>query len=1584
MPKATNPTNPKNIMWKKIIRGVVAMLLVLTAVTGARAQTYSNAVMALNPVAYWPLQETAQPPFGAYIATNIGTAGAAGNGFYQTWFQPWNTGTNTLYYQTNNIQHAAGAIGDGDTALQCTRSTAGAGGYVVFPRATNGVPNPTLALQPPFSIELWVKPSSTTTAVMPIVNQGRIPTQLDAGYDYASTNWTGFGIGQYGTIFFFATYNARGGDSTKQELDVTLIQNQWQHLVITFNGTNQTWFKNGVQAATRTIPGSAANAKGELYVPDPTSPLLIGTGSLLGAGNGGSEYAGNIDEVAIYTNILDSTAIASHYSAASATDATYKNAVLADNPTIYVRLGEPAFLSSSYPSPNTYPVANNYGVIGVAGNGYYQPGTVPGVAGPQFSGFGSSSRSVAINGHSGAVDVGAGSLPGELNPTNFAPMTVAAWFQANPADAPGRFQEIVGHGNSSWRIAMDATAAGARFNPGNGPELQFANSPDILTNGCLVNDGRWHFVAGVSDGTNDFLYLDGIPAKSGSAVGSITSSTLDALIGGDPAFLVPVFNGTSTSQPRYFDGQIAHVAFFTNALGSNQIQQIYAAAGVPPYVWKQPASQTNNAGANVTVTAGARGSAPLAYQWYQNGSPLALQTNANLGFTPVATNNAGNYYLVVTNAYGSATSSVVSLTIFGPPVILQQSLTDMQVFAGTSPTLTVTAVGAQPLRYQWTLNGGAINGATNSSYTVTNAQTSATYGCTVTNIVGATPISAVSLTVLADPTAPYPVKVLADGPVAYFRLDESSGTTAYDYAGGNNAAYTNVNLGQPGYNSTASVPSDPGETSVLFGAGGNNSFAGNVPPYLNFGMTNGGNAAFSVEAWFTEYVFANGGNAIVALGYGNGGEQFVLDSGNGANGTLRFFVRNAAGTVSAASSSYAPVNDGKWHHAVGVCDEAGGHVYLYMDGALLASGTITASSGILNSTFPLSIGARESANSNPVNYDFQFIGAIDDVAIYNKALSAAQVLSHYYSSGVAPLITQLVPVNETTNQGGTATFSVTAVGTSPLSYQWFDNNGTPISYGTNTTLNVTNVQQSQAGSYSVTVSNPYGTATTNANLTVDLGPPQIVVDLQPTSLTTYAGTPNTFSVTVSGSIPFAYQWYQNGSVIAGATSSSYTFAVLTGTNTYYCGVTNSFSVSQAGGPTYSSTATVVGIAAPTLNPTNFTYHTKITFPGYNRPETLADFPVLVKFGTNVPGFAYPQLASATGGDLRFTDASGTRVIPHEIDEWIPGDTSTVWVQVPRLSGTNDFIWAYWGNPADTTLPASSTNGAVWLPAAFEALPQFDLVWHLKEIALPFADSTLQHPATNGVAPVSTNGIVGHGGFLGGGSFLDAGVINLSDAFTLNAWLNLAPGVSDIQTVWANKVGGSGVNGIALFVNTYLTSDQKIHLETGNGTASREATSAAGAVSPGQWHLLAAVVDRAAGSARLFVDGVDATASGAIRTDFANTNDVLLGRFADANFGFHGQLDEVRIQAGTNSANWVWASYMTAAANSTFENYATVVSSAVTITYQVSGGNLLLTWSQGTLQSASQVSGPYADIPGATSGYSVPLSGAGKFYRVKVR
>jgi hypothetical protein len=76
--------------------------------------------------------------------------------------------------------------------------------------------------------------------------------------------------------------------------------------------------------------------------------------------------------------------------------------------------------------------------------------------------------------------------------------------------------------------------------------------------------------------------------------------------------------------------------------------------------------------------------------------------------------------------------------------------------------------------------------------------------------------------------------------------------------------------------------------------------------------------------------------------------------------------------------------------------------------------------------------------------------------------------------------------------------------------------------------------------------------------------------------------------------------------------------------------------------------------------------------------------------------------------------------------------------------------------------------------------------------------------------------------------------------------------------------------------------------------------------------------------------------------------------------------------------------MTVAQNNSLESYSPIVSSAVTLTFTVSGGNLILTWPQGTLQSAGSVTGTYGDLPSATSPYSVPLTGPQQFYRVRVR
>ena len=117
-------------------------------------------------------------------------------------------------------------------------------------------------------------------------------------------------------------------------------------------------------------------------------------------------------------------------------------------------------------------------------------------------------------------------------------------------------------------------------------------------------------------------------------------------------------------------------------------------------------------------------------------------------------------------------------------------------------------------------------------------------------------------------------------------------------------------------------------------------------------------------------------------------------------------------------------------------------------------------------------------------------------------------------------------------------FSASADGTAPLSYQWYFNTNTALSGQTATNLTLANVQGTNAGSYSVRVSNAGGNITsTQAVLTV-LQPPSITTPPQDQSVVESNAV--TFSVTVTGTAPLTYQWFFNTNTpIPNATNASY-------------------------------------------------------------------------------------------------------------------------------------------------------------------------------------------------------------------------------------------------------------------------------------------------------------------------------------------------------------------------------------------------------------------------------------------------------------
>ena len=86
-----------------------------------------------------------------------------------------------------------------------------------------------------------------------------------------------------------------------------------------------------------------------------------------------------------------------------------------------------------------------------------------------------------------------------------------------------------------------------------------------------------------------------------------------------------------------------------------------------PSITLQPVSQTVINGSNVTFSVTAGGTEPLSYQWYFSGTTISDATATNYNLSSVTTNNTGDYTVVVTNFYGSVTSSVASLVVFTLP-----------------------------------------------------------------------------------------------------------------------------------------------------------------------------------------------------------------------------------------------------------------------------------------------------------------------------------------------------------------------------------------------------------------------------------------------------------------------------------------------------------------------------------------------------------------------------------------------------------------------------------------------------------------------------------------------------------------------------------------------------------------------------------------------------------------------------------------------------------------------------------------------------------------------------------------------------
>lgn len=142
----------------------------------------------------------------------------------------------------------------------------------------------------------------------------------------------------------------------------------------------------------------------------------------------------------------------------------------------------------------------------------------------------------------------------------------------------------------------------------------------------------------------------------------------------------------------------------------------------PVYSQISPISSVAKVGQSVTFNVTVDGTSPFTYQWRKDGVNISGATTNPFVLSNVTTSTAGNYTVVVANAFGNATSNTATLKILAAPVFTTQPA-GINIIIGNTLTLSAVATGNPSPTYQWFKDGVAITGATSATYSLANATT---------------------------------------------------------------------------------------------------------------------------------------------------------------------------------------------------------------------------------------------------------------------------------------------------------------------------------------------------------------------------------------------------------------------------------------------------------------------------------------------------------------------------------------------------------------------------------------------------------------------------------------------------------------------------------------------------------------------------------------------------------------------------------------------------------------------------------------------------------------------------------------------
>lgn len=754
-----------------------------------------------------------------------------------------------------------------------------------------------------------------------------------------------------------------------------------------------------------------------------------------------------------------------------------------------------------------------------------------------------------------------------------------------------------------------------------------------------------------------------------------------------------------------------------------------------PEITEQPTDQTGSVGGSVTFNVEGDGNPEPSFQWFRNDSPITSPDIGELTLTNLQLSDDGaTFYMEATNSQGTTRTDTVTLTVNEGAAITGQPQSQ-SVGVGSSATFMVVATGNPAPTYQWQKDGADISGATDSTLTISSVAKAnkGKYTVVVTNSGGTATSEEADLDVLFKPeitVQPTDMTGSVGGSVTIEVEGDSNPEPTFQWfrdgspitgATEGELMLDNLQLSDDGAkfylvatNSEGSVTSDEITLTVNEGAaitaqpqGATVMEGDSVSLYV---MATGNPAP--TYQWKKDGVDIAGATSeiydIAVTSRSDAGEYtVVVDNG----------VGSATSEIAVLDVQYAPeIATQPSDTAVGVGGSATFTVAVSANPAATIQwfrGT-EALSGETNSTLTVSGLTLKDSGST---FHAVATSSIDTVTSSTATLTVREI----------PAITSQ-PTGGSVNAGGSFTFTVTATGTPTPTYQW-RKGGVAISGATGNSLTLSSLKGTDAGDYSVVVSNAQGSVTSSVATLVVPTPP--VITANPVGGKKVVGESFTFSVIATGTAPFTYQWKKDGTNISGATAAN---LALTSLKVEDAG-SYSVTVSNSVGPV-DSTAAVLEVDKALKAPT-FTKQPANTSVRTGGSATLT----VAAAGNPVPTYQWFKnnvaISGQTGTSLAIANAAvADQASYHVVATNTQGTAKSDLVRVTVT--TADVA------PVITSQPRNRTvvkDGSVTFTVVATGVPEPTFQWRLNSVPITGATSASYTIASAAAADAGTYSVV---------------------------------------------------------------------------------------------------------------------------------------------------------------------------------------------------------------------------------------------------